>query len=115
MEIQSFLRDGRHNHGWPVGSMEPRPVKIADIIKLVCKVEKISKIVMLSSQKGPYLRPRAIAQYLSCKLSGKSLPGISRMFNRDHTSILYMRNKIEELRKTDKNLDEKLKWYESKL
>jgi hypothetical protein len=33
--------------------------------------------------------PRQIAMYLAYKLTPKSLPGIGRQFNRDHTTILH--------------------------
>jgi chromosomal replication initiator protein len=115
MEIQSFLREGRHNKGWPCRP-ELSQVMISEIIKLVCQKEKISKTLMLSPQRGKYLlQSRSIAQYLSCKFSGKSLMCIGRAFNRDHTSVMYLRDKIEEMRKHDSELDEKIRWYEERL
>lgn len=52
-------------------------------------------------------RPRQIAMYLSKQLTTKSLPDIGRRFGgRDHTTVMYAVRKIEDLRRSDSQLDE---------
>jgi chromosomal replication initiator protein len=39
--------------------------------------------------------PRQVAMYLSCQLTDLSLPSIGAAFNRDHSTVIYARKKIE--------------------
>jgi chromosomal replication initiator protein len=49
--------------------------------------------------------PRQVAMYLAKQMAGASLPEIGRVFGgKHHTTVLYSVNKIEALRKTDKDL-----------
>ena len=49
--------------------------------------------------------PRQIAMYLARHLAGASLPEIGRVFGgKHHTTVLYSVNKIDSLRKTDREL-----------
>ena len=51
-------------------------------------------------------RPRQVAMFLSKQLTTASLPEIGREFNgKHHTTVLHSIRKIEELRKTDKDLN----------
>ena len=53
--------------------------------------------------------PRQVAMYLCKRLTGISLPQIGREFgNKHHTTVLHSINKIESLRKEDKNLSKLL-------
>ncbi|MGL4309469.1 MAG: chromosomal replication initiator protein DnaA [Paracoccaceae bacterium] len=68
--------------------------------------------VRLSDLIGPkrlrtIARPRQVAMYLAKQLTTRSLPEIGRRFGgRDHTTIMHGVRKIEELRGTDRQLDE---------
>jgi len=60
--------------------------------------------------------PRQIAMYLSRKLTRQSLPAIGQLFGgKDHTTIMYACQKIEELQKTDMDLREELRKLENRL
>ncbi|MFQ5663046.1 MAG: chromosomal replication initiator protein DnaA [Terriglobia bacterium] len=53
--------------------------------------------------------PRQVAMYLVKRLTGASLPEIGRAFGgKHHTTVLHSVNKIERLRKTDKELAQRL-------
>jgi chromosomal replication initiation ATPase DnaA len=106
------LQNDRHNIGWPIVKYPT----IRDVIKFVCDHEHIPPCLLISRQRNPrYVRPRDIARYLCCQLTGQSLPAIGRRFGNDHTAVLYARNKIESLRKTDIIFHRKLEDYERQL
>jgi chromosomal replication initiator protein len=46
-------------------------------------------------------RPRQIAMYLACEMTGQSLPQIGRSFGRDHTTVLHARRTIANLIERD--------------
>jgi chromosomal replication initiator protein len=53
--------------------------------------------------------PRQVAMYIAKQLTGASLPEIGRAFGgKHHTTVLHSINKIERLRKTDKELAQQL-------
>ncbi len=53
--------------------------------------------------------PRQVAMYLAKQLTGASLPEIGRAFGgKHHTTVLHSVNKIERLRKNDKDLAQRL-------
>ncbi len=53
--------------------------------------------------------PRQVAMYIAKQLTGASLPEIGRAFGgKHHTTVLHSINKIERLRKTDKDLAQQL-------
>jgi chromosomal replication initiation ATPase DnaA len=90
---------------------------IAGIIKMVCEKEEITRRDLVGSRRNKEVCfPRQIACYLSATQTNKALTVIAKSFgDRDHTTILHAKQKIAALRTADKELDEKLKWYESKL
>jgi len=45
--------------------------------------------------------PRQIAMYLACELTDMSLPDIGEAFSRDHTTVMYARDKISRMLHTD--------------
>lgn len=55
-----------------------------------------------------YVRARQIAAYLACKLTKKSLPDIGRSMDRDHSTILHSRRKIEKELKTNSRLADEI-------
>lgn len=46
-------------------------------------------------------RPRQIAMYLACEVTGQSLPQIGRSFGRDHTTVLHAKRTISNLIERD--------------
>ncbi|MGI9404787.1 MAG: chromosomal replication initiator protein DnaA [Hyphomicrobiaceae bacterium] len=77
--------------------MEPKRIKIDDILKLVSKHYGISRNDILSQRRHrSIVWPRQIGMYLSKKLTSRSLPEIGRRFGgRDHTTVLHAIRKIE--------------------
>lgn len=60
--------------------------------------------------------PRQIAMYLARKLTKQSLPAIGQLFGgKDHTTIMYACQKIDDLHKTDAALRETLEHLEQSL
>ena len=75
------------------------------VIELVSLESGVSQSLILSDQRAAHIaRPRAIAIWLCCHVTGKSLPQIGRVFDRDHTSILAAREKVEQLRISDNSV-----------
>ena len=77
--------------------MEPKRIKIDDILKLVSKHYGISRNDILSQRRHrSIVWPRQVGMYLSKKLTSRSLPEIGRRFGgRDHTTVLHAIRKIE--------------------
>jgi chromosomal replication initiator protein len=48
-----------------------------------------------AARDRPVAWPRQIAMYLARELTGFSLPSIGRMFNRDHTTVMYAIRQVE--------------------
>ena len=85
-----------------------RPVSIEDIQNAVAEYYGTRVSEMRSARRARIVtRPRHIAMYLAKRLTQRSLPEIGRKFgNRDHTTVLNGVKRIEELRKTDPQLDD---------
>jgi len=98
-----------------VQGMEPRRIKIEDILRIVSRHFGVSKGDLLSQRRHrSVVWPRQIGMYLAKQLTQRSLPEIGRRFgNRDHTTVLHavrkidgeladnprLKNEIEELKK----------------
>ena len=80
-----------------VQGIEPRRIKIEDIIKIVSRHFGVSKGDILSQRRHrSVVWPRQIGMYLAKQLTSRSLPEIGRRFgNRDHTTVLHAIRKIE--------------------
>ena len=76
--------------------MEPKRIKIDDILKLVSKHYGVSRNDILSQRRHrSVVRPRQIAMYLAKQLTSRSLPEIGRRIGgRDHTTVLHAVRKI---------------------
>lgn len=59
--------------------------------------------------------PRQIAMYLSCEMTEKSLPEIGESFNRDHTTVMFARDKIKPMVLTDPYFNEVINQLISKI
>jgi chromosomal replication initiator protein len=85
-----------------------RKVTIDEIIRKVADHYSLRMTDMLSARRARAVaRPRQVAMYLSKSLTSRSLPEIGRRFGgRDHTTVIHAVRKIEELRKTDSQIEE---------
>ena len=80
-----------------VQGIEPRRVKIEDILRIVSRHFGVSKGDLLSQRRHrSVVWPRQIGMYLAKQMTARSLPEIGRRFgNRDHTTVLHAIRKIE--------------------
>src|SRR5262249_41982087 len=80
-----------------VQGIEPRRIKIDDILRIVSRHFAVSKQDILSQRRHrSVVRPRQIGMYLANHLPSRSLPEIGRRFgDRDHTTVLHAIRKID--------------------
>jgi chromosomal replication initiator protein len=80
-----------------VQGVEPRRIKIEDILRIVSRHFGVSKGDLLSQRRHrSVVWPRQIGMYLAKQLTARSLPEIGRRFgNRDHTTVLHAIRKID--------------------
>jgi chromosomal replication initiator protein len=86
--------------------LDEHRVSIENIQRLVCKEFGLSLAQLKSKNNSKKIAyPRQIAMYLAKQLTPTSLPQIGREFGgKHHTTVLHSINKIEGLRKTDREL-----------
>ena len=89
-------------------AVQARLVSIENIQKTVAEYFKIRVADLLSkSRSRSVARPRQVAMALAKELTNHSLPEIGDAFGgRDHTTVLHGCRRIEELRSTDKRIDD---------
>ncbi|MGI9200446.1 MAG: chromosomal replication initiator protein DnaA [Woeseiaceae bacterium] len=89
-------------------AVQARLVSIENIQKTVAEYFKIRVADLLSkSRSRSVARPRQVAMALAKELTNHSLPEIGDAFGgRDHTTVLHGCRRIEELRNTDKRIDD---------
>jgi chromosomal replication initiator protein len=80
-----------------VQNLEPRRIKIEDILRIISRHYGVSKGDLLSQRRHrSVVWPRQIGMYLAKHLTARSLPEIGRRFGgRDHTTVLHAIRKIE--------------------
>jgi len=80
-----------------VQNVEPRRIKIEDILRIISRHYGVSKGDLLSQRRHrSVVWPRQIGMYLAKHLTARSLPEIGRRFGgRDHTTVLHAIRKIE--------------------
>ncbi len=80
-----------------LSGVEPRRVKIEDILKAVSRHFAVSKQDILSQRRHrSVVWPRQIGMYLAKQMTSRSLPEIGRRFgDRDHTTVLHAIRKID--------------------
>lgn len=80
---------------------------VAEIQREVARYYQIPLDEMKSARRSREVaRPRQVAMYLTKLLTPKSLPEIGRLFgDRDHTTVIHARKRIEALRILDADLD----------
>ena len=79
-------------------------LEIDDIISCVCNFYKISKQDLLGKKKNKeFVEPRQVCIYLITDMMNVPLATIGqKMGGRDHTTVIYARDKVSDLMKTDK-------------
>lgn len=84
-----------------------RRVTIDEIQKLVSTHFDLKPVDLISARRARAVaRPRQIAMYLAKRLTTRSLPEIGRKFGgRDHSTVIHAVRRIEELRDTDRDVD----------
>ncbi|MGH9468978.1 MAG: chromosomal replication initiator protein DnaA [Terriglobia bacterium] len=82
-------------------------VSIENIQKVVCREFGLTTAQLKSKNNSRSIAyPRQIAMYLTKQLTPTSLPQIGREFGgKHHTTVLHSINKIDELRKTNRDLN----------
>lgn len=90
--------------------VEPRRIKIEDILRIISRHYGVSKSDLLSQRRHrSVVWPRQIGMYLAKQLTHRSLPEIGRRFGgRDHTTVLHAIRKIEGVIAGDANLRDEL-------
>ena len=90
--------------------IEPRRIKIEDILRIISRHFGVSKGDLLSQRRHrSVVWPRQIGMYLAKQLTQRSLPEIGRRFgNRDHTTVLHAIRKIEGVIAGDAGLRDEL-------
>ena len=80
-----------------VQGLEPRRIKIDEILKVISRHFGVSRGDLLSERRHrSVVWPRQIGMYLAKQLTSRSLPEIGRRFGgRDHTTVLHAIRKIE--------------------
>lgn len=93
-----------------MSSIEPKRIKIDDILRIVSKHFGVNRADLLSNRRNrSIVRPRQIGMYLAKSLTSRSLPEIGRRFgNRDHTTVLHAIRKVEQLMADDSGLKEEV-------
>lgn len=92
-------------------SVQDRLVSIDNIQKVVAEYYKIRVADLLSKRRNRSIaRPRQVAMSLAKELTNRSLPEIGDAFGgRDHTTVLHACRKIQELKESDRDIEEDLK------
>jgi len=87
--------------------LEQRRVSIENIQRLVCQEFGLSLNQLKARDNSHAIAfPRQVAMYLSKELTPASLPQIGREFGgKHHTTVLHSIQKVERLRKTDRDLN----------
>ncbi len=86
--------------------IEPKRVKVEDILRVISKHFGVSKNDILSQRRHrSIVWPRQIGMFLAKAMTARSLPEIGRRFGgRDHTTVLHAIRKIDGELKTNSRL-----------
>ena len=81
-------------------------LQVDDIINCVCNFYKVSKNDVLGKKKNKeFVFPRQVATYLVCEMMNLPLFTIGqKVGGRDYSTVIYSRDKVSELIKTDKKV-----------
>ncbi|MCQ2440803.1 MAG: chromosomal replication initiator protein DnaA [Clostridia bacterium] len=99
--VQGFIRD-------VINDMQPEPRKIEKIISEVARTYNVSENDILSNRRTASLAlARQVAMYIARETTELSYKAIGESFGKDHTTVLYNVNRIEEFLK-DKPYEKEL-------
>ncbi len=102
-ELVDELLDSLHPHSPSRASdRQSQSVPIPDIQRAVADHFGLTVDELLSANRAKrYAGPRQIAMYLSCELSGQTLPMIASAFGRDHSTVVHARDRVAATHRTD--------------
>ena len=99
--VQGFIRD-------IINDDKPQPIKIEKIISEVARTYNVSESDILSNRKtAPLALARQVAMYIARETTELSFKMIGESFGKDHSTVLYNVNRIEEFLK-DKPYEKEL-------
>ena len=88
---------------------EETGIKMADVVDVVGAHYGVSKIHLKSMRRtSDLIEPRHVAYYVGAKITGHTLPQIGAFMQRDHTTVLYGRDKIAQAIVVDQALAERV-------
>lgn len=89
-------------------AVRAKQINIDNIQKVVAEYYRIPLRELIGKKRNrSYARPRQVAMALSRELTSHSYPEIGHSFDgRDHSTVIHACNLIDELRKSDPNMDE---------
>ena len=91
--VQAFIRD-------IISDDKPEPIKIDNIIMEVARTYNVSEADILSNRRTASLAlARQVAMYIARETTDLSYKAIGESFGKDHTTVLYNVNRIEEFLK----------------
>lgn len=91
--VQTFIKD-------IISDTKPEPIKIEKIISEVAHTYNVSESDILSNKRTAELvLARQVAMYISRETTDLSFKAIGESFGKDHTTVLYNVNRIEEFLK----------------
>ena len=109
MHIQptiDIVKDVIKDHMAP-GDQDENRINVDTIKTVVAEKYNMDKKDFKSPRKTEAIAfPRQIAMFLACDLTEMSLPEIGDAFNRDHTTVMFARDKIKQLVHTDPYFNE---------
>ena len=100
-----------------VQGIEPRRIKIEDILKIVSRHYAVTRADIVSQRRHrSVVWPRQIGMYLAKQLTSRSLPEIGRRFgDRDHTTVLHAIRKIDRELEGNTRLRDEIETLKSQL
>ncbi len=101
-----IVRDVIKDHMTP-GDQDESRISVEAIKTVVAEKYNMDKKDFKSPRKTEAIAfPRQIAMFLACDLTEMSLPEIGDSFNRDHTTVMFARDKIKQMVQTDPYFNE---------
>lgn len=116
-ELVDELLDSLHPHTADRSSEHQKSnVPIPLIQKAVADHYDLTLEELLSSNRAKrYSGPRQIAMFLSCELSGQTLPMIASAFGRDHSTVVHARDRVAATHRTDPHAAEAVDSLKAKI
>ena len=92
-------------------------VTIEKIISHICNYYNLQTDDLIGKKRPKNIAlPRQIAMYLCRRMTDASLPKIGLSFGgRDHTTVIHAYEKIEKMRKEDRNFDDLMEQFEKQI